>query len=75
MQARDDGGEEERGRRAAEACLIPWTLANDLMPLFSSPTVSAIALTTSLPTPDRNAVPAMKRRSELVTLPPVTNPP
>ena len=54
---------------------MPWTLANDLMPLFSSPTVSAIAFTTSLPTPERNAVPAMKSRSELVTLPPETTPP
>ncbi len=44
--------------RAAD--LMPWTLANERIPRFSSPTVSAIALTTSLPTPDRNAVPAMK---------------
>ena len=58
-----------------EADLSPWTAAYDLMPLFWSPGTSAIAFTTSLPTPQRSEVAAMNRRSEPRTSPPETTPP
>ena len=74
-QAGDDRGEEEErpdlGRvRSARG---PWRRTSS--PLLASPTVSAMAFTTSLPTPERNEVKAMKSRRELVTLPPDATPP
>ena len=59
----------------ADAAFIPLLRATDRTPLLSSPSVSAIAFTTALPTPEKNDVAAIIRSSELKIAPPATTPP